>query len=171
MKMDWRISYLHWRVQWQWVSRRTKVLIYCAMVNSDRSSLLEGLTTELESVEAFATWLRERYGPTPSQQRSIFQSMRQKPTETEVDFFIRLEKAFFQSRGMKKPTGNGFTEHMKADIQYAFMTGLKNREVKRLLWVNTGTLKYEDLPTMAKSYAFAIEDVQSGWTGKKIGRH
>ena len=141
------------------VTKDVKTLIYCAMVKSDRSSLLEGLTTELESLEAFSTWLRERFGPTPSQQRSIFQSMRQKPTETEVDFFIRLEKAFFQSRGMKKPTGNGFTEHMKADIQYAFMTGLKNREVKRLLWVNTGTLKYEDLPTMAKSYACAIEDV------------
>ena len=67
-----------------------KVLIYCAMVKSGRSSLLEGLTTESESLEAFTKWLRERFGPTPSQQRSIFQSMRQKSTETEVDFFHQV---------------------------------------------------------------------------------
>ena len=142
------------------VTTNAKVLIYCAMVKSDKSSLLEGLTTETESVEAFATWLREGYGPTPSQQRSIFQSMRQKSTETEVDFFIRLEKTYFQSRGMKKPTGNAFTDHMKADIQHVFLQGLDNREVKRLMWVNSGTLEYENLPTLAKSYACAINDVE-----------
>ena len=136
-----------------------KVLIYCAMVKSGRSSLLEGLTTESESLEAFTKWLRERFGPTPSQQRSIFQSMRQKSTETEVDFFIRLEKTYFQSREMKKPTGTAFTDHMKADIQHQFMQGLHKPEVKRLIWVNSGTLKYEDLPTLAKSYASAIKDV------------
>ena len=142
------------------VTTNAKVLIYCAMVKSDRSSLLEGLTTETESVEAFATWLREGYGPTTSQQRSIFQSMRQKSTETEVDFFIRLEKTYFQSRGMKKPTGNAFTDHMNADIQHVFLQGLHNREVKRLLWVNSGTLEYDNLPTLAKSYACAINDVE-----------
>ena len=49
---------------------------------------------------------------------------------------------------------------MKADIQHVFLQGLHNREVKRLMWVNSGTLEYENLPTLAKSYACALNDVE-----------
>ena len=141
------------------VIRNEKMLIYCAMTRSGKTSVLDGLTTEKESVQAFAAWLREHFGPTPSQQRLNFNNLRQKTSQSEVDFFMEIETKYFRSRGITKPVGNGFTDHMKNDIRFAFIQGLRNREVTRLLYVNGETVEYERLATLAKTYATALDDV------------
>ena len=147
-----------------------KILIYCAMTRSNKSGLLEGLTTEKDTIDNFVEWLRASFGPTQGQQRMSFQSMRQGANESEMDFFIRCEKSYFRSRGMAKPNGNNFSQYMKEDIRHGFLTGLRNKEVKRLLWVNNSSVDYEEIARLAKTYATSLVDIEKVYNVNRVSQ-
>ena len=100
-----------------------KILIYCAMTRGNNSGLLEGLTTEKDTIDNFVEWLRCSFWSTQGQQRMSFQSLRQGANESEMFFFIRCEKGYFRSRGMAKPIETKFSQYMKENIRHGFLMG------------------------------------------------
>ena len=136
-------------------------LIYSSLIKSDQQDLVEALAEEQKNdLDKFIEYLRERFGPTSQEQRIAYDLMKQEPEESEFDWFRRCEDGYFKSRSMSLPTGNNFTDIMKQDIVYKFVSGLYNREVLRLMRLNNSAA-YKDVAKIARGYATSLRDLET----------
>ena len=136
-------------------------LIYSSLIKSDQQDLVEALADEAKTdLDKFIEYLRERFGPTSQEQRIAYDLMKQEPEESEFDWFRRCEDGYFKSRSMSIPTGNNFTDIMKQDIVYKFVSGLYNREVLRLMRLNNSAA-YKDVAKIARGYATSLRDLET----------
>ena len=141
------------------------MLIYCSIVKSGKTEILDALTpTQKSDLDEFITYLMITYGPTQQERRIAFQRLKQEPQENCIDFFQRCEKEYFRSKNMSKPNGPEFLDTYKEDIKFAFTQGLANREIKKLMFLNSATVAYEQIGTTARNYAASLRDLQTANT-------
>ena len=137
-----------------------KLLIYAACVRSGKTSMLENITqNQRENLTYFIAYLRDEFGKTLPELRADFDNAKQRSEENEIDYFNRLERLYFSSKNITKPSGNVFKDWMKEDVMHQFRMGMRNNEVRRLLMLNSTTIKYEDLAKTAKNYAVSLKDI------------
>ena len=156
-----------------------KTLIYTSLVKSGRVGMMENLSVEqAENLDKFITYLRDTYGKTLPEQRLAFESVKQMDDEPMMDFFARVENLYFRSKGIEKPVGQLFHNWMKEDVMHQFRMGMRNNEVRRLLMLNSTTIKYEDLAKTAKNYAVSLKDINKVYSVNAVndgrneeGRH
>ena len=131
------------------------MLIYSSMMKSGKSEMLDGLTENQKTdLKHFIGYLRSSFGPSQHEQRLRFQRLKQGVDENCIDYFLKCEKVYFQSKNMPKPTGNDFLDQYKEDIKFQYVQGLKNDEVKKLMTLNS--VQYEDLVNTARQYTVAL---------------
>ena len=136
-------------------------LIYSSLIKSDQQDLVEALGEDAKTdLDKYIEYLRERFGPTSQEQRIAYDLMKQEPEESEFDWFRRCEDGYFKSRSMSIPTGNNFTDIMKQDIVYKFVSGLYNREVLRLMRLNNSAA-YKEVAKIARGYATSLRDLET----------
>ena len=136
-----------------------KTLIYTSLVKSGRVEMMQNLNVEqAENLDNFITYLRDTYGKTLPEQRQAFENVKQMDDEPIMDFFARVERLYFRSKGIEKPAGT-FPGWMQEDVSHAFRSGLRNNEIRRLLMLNSATVQYADLAKTAKNYAAALKDI------------
>ena len=146
-----------------------KMLIYASMMKSNRSEILETLTNEqMNNLEDFITYLRSSFGPSQQETRFGFQRLKQEEDEDSVNFFIRTEKMYFQSKNMRKPNGEAFLNDYKEDIRFQFIQGLRNPEVKRLMYLNGSSLSYNEVSLTARNYEVNLKDLGTSYTVNSI---
>ena len=137
-----------------------KMLIYAAMVKSGKSDMLEALSGDQKTnLTAFITYLRSSFGPTEQERRLAFQRIRQEENEDCINYFLKVEKHYFRSKNMSKPTGNAFLQQYKEDIRFQYVQGLKDPEVKRLMVLNTPAIEYNDIPNIARNYSTSLRNL------------
>ena len=138
------------------------MLIYCSMVKSGKSEILEALTEEQKSdLDEFIAYLQTSFEPTQQERRIGFQRLKQKPNENCVNYFLRTEKEYFRSKNMVKPVGQLFLNTYKEDIKFAYVQGLADKEIKKLMYLNNATVAYEEIATTARNYAVSLRDLQT----------
>ena len=151
------------------VVQEDKMLIYAAVVKSGKLTILENLTNDqMTDLDEFIIYLRNSFGPSLPEQRQNFASITQKKEENEIEYFNRVEKHYFMSKGTQKPTGALFTNVMKEDIKYQFMKGLINQEIRRLMMINAANVEYNDLGKTARGYASSLRDISKVYTVNTI---
>ena len=156
-----------------------KLLIYAACVKNGKVSMLENMTQlQRENLGNFVAYLRNTFGQSLPEQRLAFESVKQMDDEPIMDFFARVERLYFRSKGIEKPNGANFTGWMQEDVSHAFRSGLRNNEIKRLLMLNSTTIQYEDLAKTAKNYAVSLRDINKVYSVNAVhnrtneeGRH
>ena len=137
-----------------------KLLIYAALIKCGKVSMLENMTQiQKENLTYFIAYLRDEFGKTLPELRADFDNAKQRSEENEIDYFNRLERLYFSSKNITKPSGNVFKDWMKEDVMHQFRMGMRNNEVRRLLMLNSTTIKYEDLAKTAKNYAVSLKDI------------
>ena len=143
------------------ITQNDKMLIYASMVKSEKSEILESLTDEQkEDLDQFVTFLRDSFGPTGQEQRFQFQDLKQQADENETNYFLRCEKTYYRSRNIAKPVLANMTNAEKEDISFQFVQGLRNPEVKKLMILNNMGVQYQQIPSIAKSYATSLRDIE-----------
>ena len=115
----------------------------------------------------FVTFLRDSYGKTLPEQRQDLNEIRQQNGEGEIDFFARVERSYFMSKGLEKQTGANFKDWMKEDVMHQFRVGLRNNEIRRLLMLNSSTVEYKDLAKTAKNYEISLRDIEKVYSIKE----
>ena len=146
-----------------------KMLIYASMVKSNRSEILETLTNEqMNNLENFIGYLRSSFGPSQQEKRFGFQRLKQEEDEDSANFFIRTEKMYFQSKNMRKPNGEAFLNDYKEDIRFQFIQGLRNPEVKRLMYLNGSSVDYTEIGLTARNYSVSLKDLGTTYTVNSI---
>ena len=130
------------------------------MVKSAKSEILDGLTqNQRTDLNHFIGYLRSSFGPSQHEQRLRFQRLKQGEDENCIDYFLRCEKVYFQSKNMPKQTVNVFLDPYKEDIKFQYIQGLKNDEVKKLLILNS-EVDYKDLVNTARHYTTAFKNAE-----------
>ena len=139
------------------------------MVKSGKLTILENLTNDqMTDLDQFIEYLRNSFGPSLPEQRQNFSSITQKKDENEIEYFNRVEKHYFMSKGTQKPAGALFTNVMKEDIKYQFMKGLMNQEIRRLMMINAANVDYSNLGKTARGYASSLRDISKVYTVNTI---
>ena len=136
------------------------MLIYSSMMKSGKLEMLDGLTqNQRTNLNHFIGYLRSSFGPSQHEQRLRFQRLKQGEDESCIDYFLKCEKVYFQSKNMPKPTGNDFLDQYKEDIKFQYVQGLKDPEVKRLMVLNTTAIEYSDIPNIARNYFTSLRNL------------
>lgn len=145
------------------------MLIYASLVKSGRSEVHGTLNDDQKNdLDEFVSYLRNSFGPTQQERRFGFQRLKQLPEEDCVNYFIRTEKMYFQSKNMTKPTGAQFLDQYKEDIKFQFIQGLSNPEVKRLMYLNGADTDYDNIASLARNYAVSLKDLNTIHTVNKV---
>ena len=135
-----------------------KSLIYASLVKSQKVSLLSNLNnTQLNNLDNFVTYLRDTFGPSLAEQRQSFSEIRQLKDENEILYLERCKKHYAASRQIQ--VGKHFTDWMKEDIKFQFISGINNAELQRIMMINAQNVKFEDLGTTARNYAVNLKDI------------
>ena len=118
--------------------------------NSSLHDLVCNLDTEtLKSASLFRQALRERFSTANNYKN--FADIKQKPGEDEVDFQLRLERAF---QRIRKTTGtSSLTETEKNMLAEKLIAGLSDTSTR--LKLREQSLKYEEIAKRARSIRHA----------------
>ena len=109
-------------------------LIYTSLCNSNKQDIYMQLTKqEKSSIVEFAKFLHENYGLSMNEKKRRFNTLQQKTTESENEFFHRIILEYFQAKGVNRPNNSAFSDENKADITLAYISGLRNKELKRVV--------------------------------------
>ena len=138
-----------------------KTLIFYSLTRSNRQDIITTLTEDQKAkLGDFTEFLREVFGPTIGEKRSIFENIRQNEEESVAEYFKRVELSYFRSKDI--PIPSQMEEYQKEDIRHAFLKGLRSRETHRLLKLNPGTIDYTSLATTAANLEASLQDLERG---------
>ena len=118
------------------------LLIYGSLQKSGKFDIYTSLSpTEKASLEQFAKYLRHNYGSSNDEKRSEFGNMQQQIGESPPEFLRRLERSYFQIKGLTVPTE--LEEWHKSDLKWSFLSGLADPAVKKHMLLKDSN--YENL--------------------------
>ena len=118
-------------------------LIYSALSISGKPEIYSQLsTTEKGSVVEFSKYLHENYGMSMNELKRRFNRLQQDLNEGEQEFFLRIIKEYFNAKGIVRPADDEFSLEHKSDIQFQFLSGLRNNDLKRIMKLDLDD--YED---------------------------
>ena len=119
-----------------------KNLIFCSLTRSNKQELILTLTQDQKSkLDNFIAFLRTSFGPSVGEKRYTFENILQNEEENISEFFKRVELSYFRSKNISIPST--MLPHQRADIEWAFLKGLRNRETYRLLKLSPAAIEYE----------------------------
>ena len=109
-------------------------LIYTSLCNSGKSHVFQQLSqAQKTSIAEFRKFLNTNYGMSINERKRRFQTIQQKEFESENEFFLRTTQEYFYSKGINRPENTAFTSENKADISLAYISGLRNAQLKRVV--------------------------------------
>ena len=118
-------------------------LIYSALSISGKPEIYSQLSkTEKSSVVEFSKYLHENYGMSMNELKRRFNRLNQDLHEGKNEFFLRVIKEYFNSKGIVRPADEAFSLEHKSDIQFQFVSGLRNNDLKRIMKLDLDD--YED---------------------------
>lgn len=137
------------------------LLIYGSLHKSKKIDIYLSLTeAEKLSIDLFGKHLRHNYGSTEDEKRAEYATLQQKDGESPPEFLRRLERNYFQLKGLSVPSQ--LEEYEKSDIKWTYISGLANPEVKKHMLLKDST--YETLGVDARK----IEKQLNGLYHKNI---
>ena len=81
-----------------------KLLIFYSLTRSERQDVITTLTEDQKTkLDDFIEFLRETFGPTIGEKRSIFENIKQNEEESIAEYFKRVELSYFRSKGIPVP--------------------------------------------------------------------
>lgn len=90
----------------------------------------------------FSKYLHENYGMSMNELKRRFNRLKQDLHEGENEFFLRVIKEYFNAKGIVRPADEAFSLEHKSDIQFQFVSGLRNNDLKRIMKLDLDD--YED---------------------------
>ena len=98
-------------------------MIYGSLQKSGKFDIYTSLApTEKTSLDQFAKYLRHNYGSSNDEKRSEYANLQQQIGESPPEFLRRLERSYFQIKGLTVPTE--LEEWHKSDLKWSFLSGL-----------------------------------------------
>ena len=138
-----------------------KNLIFHSLLRSNKQELILTLTQDQKTkLDDFIRFLRTNFGPSVGEKRYTFENISQNEEENISEYFKRVELSYFRSKNLSIPST--MAAYQKADIQWAFLKGMRNREAYRLLKLNPATIAYENLATVAAETEASLKDLERG---------
>ena len=111
------------------------LLIYSSLTKSEKFDIYTSLNQqEKTSLHHFAIYMRHNYGSSTDEKRSEFANLQQQQDESPNEFLRRVERNFYQIRGLTVPAEVKGWE--AADIKFSFISGLSDPFVKKYLIIN-----------------------------------
>ena len=90
----------------------------------------------------FSKYLHENYGMSMNELKRRFNRLKQDLHEGENEFLLRVIKEYFNAKGIVRPADDAFSLEHKSDIQFQFLSGLRNNDLKRIMKLDLDD--YED---------------------------
>ena len=135
-----------------------RILIFSSLQKSQKMHIFTSLTeNQKNSLSEYALYLRNNYALTSDEQRAELSYMTQKSDESEQQFLRRVEKRYFQTRGIEVPEKLEVWE--KSDIKHIFTRGILNEEIKRYLLIED--IPYENLGRQARKISQISKNLTS----------
>ena len=135
-----------------------RMLIFSSLQKSNKMHIFCSLTeNQKNSITEFATFIRKNYDLTSDEQRAELASMIQKSDESEQQFLRRVEKRYFQTKGIEVP--ETLLDWQKSDIKHIFTCGIQNPEIKKYLLLND--IEYEHLGHQARKISQNMKNLTS----------
>ena len=136
-----------------------KTLIFYSLTRINRKDVITTLTQDQkEKLDNFTAFLRETFGPTIGEKRSMFENIRQNEEKSIAEYFKRVELTYFRSKNIEVP--QPMEEHQQEDVKWAFLKGLRNRQTYRLMKLNPGTIDYASLAKTAADLDASLQDLE-----------
>ena len=111
------------------------LLIYGSLQKSGKFDIYTSLSQqEKTSLHHFAIYMRHNYGSSTDEKRSEFANLQQQQDESPNEFLRRVERNFYQIRGLTVPAK--VEGYEASDIKWSFISGLTDPFVKKYLIIN-----------------------------------
>ena len=124
-----------------------QLLIYASLQKSNKIDIYLSLNLKQKTnITDFASFLRKNFSSTPDEQRAELASIRQKSDESPQQLLKRIEKKYFQIKGVEVP--NELESHEKSDIRHLYINALNDPTVQRHLIL--GDYEYDNLGQEAR---------------------
>ena len=135
-----------------------RMLIFSSLQKSNKMDIFTSLTeNQKNSINEYAAFLRKNYALTSDEQRADLSSMMQKSDESEQQFLRRVEKRYFQTKGIEVP--ETLLDWQKSDIKHIFTRGICDAEIKKYLLIND--IQYEHLGRQARKISQISKNLSS----------
>lgn len=123
------------------------LLIFGSLQKSSKFDIYTSLKTqEKTSLQHFAKFMRHNYGSNTDEKRYEFANLTQGPDESPNEFIRRVERNFYQIKGLTVPAKVEGWE--ASEIKWSFISGLTDPFVKKYLILND--CEYDQLGTTAR---------------------
>lgn len=133
-------------------------LIFSSLVKSKKTSLFNDMGKgDDEDIDKFAAFLKNIYGISEVNLLDRFKALKQRQGENGLQFFNRLVRLFYKIREAEVPTKTTDRIHI-LEMTQAFLHGLRNREVSKILSRNRREIDFEKLGTTALDYEKVEDD-------------
>ena len=133
-------------------------LIFSSLVKSKRTSLFNDMGKgDDQEIDKFSVFLKNIYGISEVNLLDRFKALKQKQGENALQFFNRLVRLFYKIRDAEVPQTTNDKIHI-LEMTQAFLQGLRNREVSKILSRNRRQIDFEKLGTMALDYEKVEEE-------------
>ena len=127
-------------------------LIFCSLIKGKQTSLFNDMAKgDDEDIDKFSAFLKNMFGISPESLLEKFRTLKQDELENALRFYNRVVKLFYRIRDMDVPQKIEDKIH-KLEMTQAFLQGLRNREVSKILARNRKQIDFENLGTFALDY-------------------
>ena len=136
----------------EYANMKDKDIIFYSLLKSKRTGLFNDMSLgDDENLEKFGQFLRMIHGCDKEYLLAKFNNANQDEGENGLRFFNRLVKLYYKLRDMDVPDKIE-DKIQKLEMTQAFLKGLRNREVSKILARNRKQIDFENLGTFALDY-------------------
>ena len=136
----------------EYANMKDKDIIFYSLLKSKRTGLFNDMSLgDDENLEKFGQFIRMIYGCDKEYLLAQFNKAKQDEGENGLRFFNRIVKLYYKLRDMDVPQKIE-DKIQKLEMTQAFLQGLRNREVSKILARNRKQIDFENLGTFALDY-------------------
>ena len=141
-------------------------LIFSSLVKSKKTHLFNDMAKgDDEDIDKYALFLKNIFGISEMNLLDRFKTLKQKEGENGLQFFNRLVRLFYKIREADVPETVSDNIHI-LEMTQAFLQGLRNRDVSKILSRNRKVIDFEKLGATALDYEKVEDDNQNAVVNK-----